>query len=332
MCSWLTMSQKQNIANCIKILNNICKNRRMELPAEIENAIAMVTYGVHKNNVINKKMHKDSCKLKIAKDKAVLDQKKQQQQQDQDDEQSDTKKPDIRTLPNNYSTTTINYSETESSKSISENNDSSAESSSLQNNDDSIQNDKSIVEKLQEIVSLIEIQFRPLIQAELSVLVDIFFKPELLFPERSEARKRCSNGGFIRKLISQTENFLDEQDDKLCVRILETLKEMMTVDPIFEKKAEDLRKASLERFLFNKKQSDQRDDNNENSKLNQLKKPLNNYLSNQNDHQLTSNNNAESQQASGDVFIKRAGMKLSKVQCELDAQVIKIYFLFLSLY
>lgn len=30
----------------------------------------MITYGVHKNNVINKKQHKDaSCKYKIAKDK-----------------------------------------------------------------------------------------------------------------------------------------------------------------------------------------------------------------------------------------------------------------------
>lgn len=100
----------------------------------------------------------------------------------------------------------------------------------------SLMNDKSIIEKLQGIVESIEIQFRPLIQAELSVLVDILFKPEFLFPEGTMARKKCSNGGFIRKLICQTENLVEEQDDKLCVKILETIKSMMEVDPTFDKK------------------------------------------------------------------------------------------------
>lgn len=323
MCSWLTISQKQNIANCIKLLSNICKSRRFDLPADVENQIAMVTYGVHKNTILNKKQNKLdnlSNKLKPLKIEKPIIEKPPEKEQIPLQSTSQTEQPsksDIRTLPNNYSTTT-NYSETESSKSISENNDSSSELGSLQNNDDSIQNDKSIVEKLREIVSLIEVQFRPLIQAELSVLVDIFFKPELLFPERTDARKKCANGGFIRKLISQTENFIDEQDDKLCVKILETIKEMTTPDPVFEKKAEELRKISLERFLFNKKKTDQRDD--ENSKLNQLKKPLNNYLSNQQDQQNTIQSINQQSIASGEVYIKRAGMKLSKIQCELDAQ------------
>lgn len=319
MCKWLTITQKQSIAHCIKILNNICKNRKMELPTEIENQIAMVTYGIHKNNVVNKKLNKERSS-KVKSNQAELGKTmsfvaaQESGKSSVIDERKTTEQPEI-------DIKLTNYSETESSKSISENNDSSSEMGSLQNNEDSVQNDKSIVEKLQEIVSLIELQFRPLIQAELSVLVDIFFKPELLFPERTEARKRCSNGGFIRKLISQTENFIDEQDDKLCVKILETLKEMMTVDPVFEKKAEDLRKSSLERFLYNK-QTDQktRDDGNEHSKLNQLKKPLNSYLSNQQDQDKANQGQSNQQVASSDVFLKRAGMKLSKVQCELDAQ------------
>lgn len=336
MCNWLTISQKQNIANCIKVLNNICKNRRMELPAEMENQIAMVTYGVHKN-VPYKKLNKEhDCKptgQEQSLDKQPLDKQLLKQQQRQAELSKQESKDSLDSRQDSQKSESIDvklagstFSETESSKSISENNDSSSEMGSLQNHDDSA-HDKSIVEKLQEIVSLIELQFRPLIQAELSVLVDIFFKPELLFPERTEARKRCANGGFISKLIGQTENFIDEQDDKLCIKILETLREMMTVDPVFEKKAEDLRRSSLERFLYNNKTADQkmRDNRSDGSdnilKLNQLKKPVNNYLSIQDQEKSGQGRNQSNQQVgSGEVFLKRAGMKLSKVQCELDAQ------------
>lgn len=59
--------------------------------------------------------------------------------------------------------------------------------------------DRSIIEGLQDIVSLLEEQLKPLVQSELSLLVDILYRPELLFPNNSEARKRCENGGFIRR-------------------------------------------------------------------------------------------------------------------------------------
>lgn len=42
--------------------------------------------------------------------------------------------------------------------------------------------DKSIVEGLQDIVLVLEDQLRPLVLAELSLLVDILYRPELLFP------------------------------------------------------------------------------------------------------------------------------------------------------
>lgn len=59
--------------------------------------------------------------------------------------------------------------------------------------------DRSIIEGLQDIVSLLEEQLKPLVQSELSLLVDILYRPELLFPIGSEAQKRCENGGFIRR-------------------------------------------------------------------------------------------------------------------------------------
>lgn len=85
-------------------------------------------------------------------------------------------------------------------------------------------------------MSLLEEQLRPLVLAELSVLVDILHRPEMLFPPETEARKRCENGGFISKLISHTEKLIEEREDKLCVKILETLKEMMALDPDYEDK------------------------------------------------------------------------------------------------
>ena len=58
--------------------------------------------------------------------------------------------------------------------------------------------DRTIIEGLQDIVSVLEDHLKPLVQAELSVLVDILYRPELLFPSGTEARRKCENGGFIR--------------------------------------------------------------------------------------------------------------------------------------
>lgn len=52
---------------------------------------------------------------------------------------------------------------------------------------------------IQDIVSALEDRLRPLVQAELSVLVDVLHRPELLFPENTDARRKCESGGFICK-------------------------------------------------------------------------------------------------------------------------------------
>lgn len=51
--------------------------------------------------------------------------------------------------------------------------------------------------KFQGVVSLLEEQFSPKVQAEFSVLVDVLYSPELLFPEA--ARLRCESGAFMSK-------------------------------------------------------------------------------------------------------------------------------------
>ena len=81
-------------------------------------------------------------------------------------------------------------------------------------------------ERLQDIVVLLEAQLHPLVQAESSVIVDVLYRPEYLFQPGTEARKKCDNGGFIRRLIEHTERLLEDKEEKLCIQVLNTLRQM----------------------------------------------------------------------------------------------------------
>ncbi|XP_059613160.1 inositol 1,4,5-trisphosphate receptor [Phlebotomus argentipes] len=109
--------------------------------------------------------------------------------------------------------------------------------------------DRSIIEGLQDIVSLLEDQLKPLVEAELSLLVDILYRSELLFPIGTESRKRCESGGFIRRLIKHTEKLLEEKEEKLCVKVLRTLREMMAIDVDYGEKGDTLRSSLLTRYF-----------------------------------------------------------------------------------
>lgn len=109
--------------------------------------------------------------------------------------------------------------------------------------------DRSIIEGLQDIVSLLEDQLKPLVEAELSLLVDILYRSELLFPFGTESRKRCESGGFIRRLIKHTEKLLEEKEEKLCVKVLRTLREMMAMDSDYGEKGDTLRNILLNRYF-----------------------------------------------------------------------------------
>ncbi|KRT78522.1 ion channel, partial [Oryctes borbonicus] len=109
--------------------------------------------------------------------------------------------------------------------------------------------DRSIIEGLQDIVSLLEEQLKPLVQSELSLLVDVLYRPELLFPLGTESRKKCESGGFISRLIKHTEKLLEEKEEKLCVKVLKTLREMMAIDPDYGEKGDALRNSLLTRYF-----------------------------------------------------------------------------------
>uniref|UniRef100_B3P2E7 Inositol 1,4,5-trisphosphate receptor n=1 Tax=Drosophila erecta TaxID=7220 RepID=B3P2E7_DROER len=112
--------------------------------------------------------------------------------------------------------------------------------------------DRSIIEGLQDIVSLLEDQLKPVVEAELSLLVDILYRSELLFPAGTEARKRCESGGFIRKLIKHTEKLLEEKEERMCVKVLRTLREMMAIDVNYGEKGDALRQTLLLRYFQSK--------------------------------------------------------------------------------
>uniref|UniRef100_A0A3Q3QFR2 Inositol 1,4,5-trisphosphate receptor n=1 Tax=Monopterus albus TaxID=43700 RepID=A0A3Q3QFR2_MONAL len=118
---------------------------------------------------------------------------------------------------------------------------------------------RNIIERLQDIVSALEDRLRPLVQAELSVLVDVLHRPELLFPENTEARKKCESGGFISKLIKHTKQLLEENEERLCIKVLQTLREMMTKDRGYGEKGEALRQVLVNRYYGNIKPGQRRD-------------------------------------------------------------------------
>ncbi|XP_048055333.1 inositol 1,4,5-trisphosphate receptor type 1 isoform X2 [Megalobrama amblycephala] len=107
---------------------------------------------------------------------------------------------------------------------------------------------RNIIERLQDIVSALEERLRPLVQAELSVLVDVLHRPELLFPEHTEAHRKCESGGFICKLIKHTKQLLEENEERLCIKVLQTLREMMTKDRGYGEKGEALRQLLVNRY------------------------------------------------------------------------------------
>uniref|UniRef100_A0A673CXM9 Inositol 1,4,5-trisphosphate receptor n=1 Tax=Sphaeramia orbicularis TaxID=375764 RepID=A0A673CXM9_9TELE len=109
---------------------------------------------------------------------------------------------------------------------------------------------KNIIEKLQGVVSCLEEQFSPKVQAEFSVLVDVLHSPELLFPEA--ARLRCESGVFMSKLIKHTKKLMDKEE-KLCIKILQTLREMLGKKEGFQESGNELRKILLTRYFGNQK-------------------------------------------------------------------------------
>ncbi|XP_030632117.1 inositol 1,4,5-trisphosphate receptor type 1 [Chanos chanos] len=163
---------------------------------------------------------------------------------------------------------------------------------------------RNIIERLQDIVSALEDRLRPLVQAELSVLVDVLHRPELLFPENTDARRKCESGGFISKLIKHTKQLLEENEERLCIKVLQTLREMMTKDRGYGEKGEALRQILVNRYYGNFKPSGRRDS-----------------LTSFSNGPLSPGGQAKTPTGGGSTPVgSRGEMTLAEVQCHLDKE------------
>ncbi|XP_038054419.1 inositol 1,4,5-trisphosphate receptor isoform X2 [Patiria miniata] len=176
---------------------------------------------------------------------------------------------------------------------------------------------RSIIEGLQDIVSLLEDQLRPLVQAELSVLVDVLHRPELLFPPGTEARQKCESGGFISKLIKHTEKLLEEKEEKLCIKVLQTLKEMMTVDIDYSEKAQEVNTQNM-----TKKQVEDAARGEDLRQCLLLRYYGKSHLRMKHEGSSPSGRGQTNVTSSGpgSVVLSRAEMTLAEVQCQLDKE------------
>lgn len=206
-CSWLNLQQRIIVEQCIKALADISKNRGIAIPIDLEKQVNNM-FG--KSALISKNTKAWLTAARTGSGAVV--------------------RPRISLdLGGNRRSSTGQQQQIQGSTSP-------KHSISPTNSTANFKNDRTIIEGLQDIVSLLHEQLRPLVQAELSVLVDILYRPENLFPVNTEARTRCENGGFISKLITHTGRLLEENEDNLCARVLETLKEMVALDPDYEEK------------------------------------------------------------------------------------------------
>ncbi|XP_038676821.1 inositol 1,4,5-trisphosphate receptor type 3 isoform X2 [Scyliorhinus canicula] len=117
---------------------------------------------------------------------------------------------------------------------------------------------KNIIEKLQDIITTLEDRLQPLVEAELSVLVDVMHRPELLFMDGTEARLRCESGGFISKLIQHTKTLMSTEE-KLCIKVLRSLQAMLVKKNSYGDRGNELRKTLLSSYLYGKKSNSKGD-------------------------------------------------------------------------
>lgn len=214
ICTWLSLPQRINVENCLRTLVDLSKNRGIAIPNELETQVL---------NMFQKPaLMKKNTRLWLSG------------------------------VSSRSSLTPAGSNGSLASQRRYINDAMPPQSTNRSGKDKLInqKNDRSIIDAFQDIVSRLEERLKPLVMAELSVLVDVFYKPETLFSNESNAKKLCNSGGFISKLIKHTEKLMEGNDEKLCIKVLQTLKEMMHVNPNFDDNAEELRKTLINRFLI----------------------------------------------------------------------------------
>ncbi|XP_055338282.1 inositol 1,4,5-trisphosphate receptor type 1-like [Paramacrobiotus metropolitanus] len=108
--------------------------------------------------------------------------------------------------------------------------------------------DQDVLDGLRDVVVDIAVHAAPLEVAEQSLLVDIFQEPEQLFDGDSEVRRRSENGEFVRKIIKHVRD-MTVPDEILCLKILNTLTDMIYEPKKLSGQAATFRKELLQKYL-----------------------------------------------------------------------------------
>jgi hypothetical protein len=93
---------------------------------------------------------------------------------------------------------------------------------------------KRVIDNFVDYLSQVSNRLNPLIQAEVSVLVDVIRAPYALFPETNECRSKFLHGSFVHKLIQHAKDLLTQTDESLCLRIMHALKSMVKTNHEFD--------------------------------------------------------------------------------------------------
>uniref|UniRef100_A0AC35U5D8 Inositol 1,4,5-trisphosphate receptor n=1 Tax=Rhabditophanes sp. KR3021 TaxID=114890 RepID=A0AC35U5D8_9BILA len=104
----------------------------------------------------------------------------------------------------------------------------------------------------QSIINDFKNYLHPLHAAESSVLVDVLHFPEKLFPVGSPLREQCANGKAVTKLIQHCKLLLQNKQENLCVRVIQTLCKMATCTKYnFTSEGKKLRLLLIKRYFGN---------------------------------------------------------------------------------
>jgi hypothetical protein len=93
---------------------------------------------------------------------------------------------------------------------------------------------KRVIDSFVNFLSQVSYRLNPLIQAEMSVLVDVIRGPYALFPESNKCRLKFLYGTLVHKLIQHAKYLLTQTDENLCLRIMHALKSMVKSNHEFE--------------------------------------------------------------------------------------------------
>eukprot|EP00117_Sycon_ciliatum_P039677 scpid27301/ scgid2512/ Inositol 1,4,5-trisphosphate receptor type 1; IP3 receptor isoform 1; Type 1 inositol 1,4,5-trisphosphate receptor len=121
----------------------------------------------------------------------------------------------------------------------------------------SVSEDEEVIAKKSSILDVYEClldhysrKFSADVQEERLVLVDLLHEPELLFAPQSRGWELARNGGYLKRLVTYTKEFASGSDEKLCINILQTLQQILSVGPSGERKRTGLCQRLLCHYIY----------------------------------------------------------------------------------